>query len=209
MNTMPIIQSFLGSPVRFFQAEFAPTWGGYYTPPSFDTWAIPFPDFCEAIRQEEKEVRRKIKLDDEVFSGLYRTEAIIDRKGIQRRATILMAYEMCLLIIAKLQTSRIKDPSLRANIIRFQQWIMGIFYMIRTRRLRPARWAKLIDVDQKYLPLLSIPSGRDHKKQVIELAQAENKSLQTIYRHLKSIRRSNIITRKGQPRRTRIYKKAA
>jgi hypothetical protein len=98
-NQLPIIQNFFGRPVRFFKAEF---WveiekglGGYRTPPILiSSWGIPFPDFCDAIGQDKKEVRRKIKLDKEVYEGLYITVPIPDALG-RLRPTILMAQEMC------------------------------------------------------------------------------------------------------------------
>jgi len=54
MNTMPIIQNFFGTPVRFFKTEFELRLGGYDTPPIIQSYGIPFPDFCKAIKQEEK-----------------------------------------------------------------------------------------------------------------------------------------------------------
>lgn len=203
METLPVIQNFFGKPVRFFKADIVGTWGGYDTPLRLETWMIPFPDFCSALGQEEKEVRRKIRLDDEVYKGLYSTELILDRTNSQRRHTLLMAYEMCQLIVAKLETSRIKDPVKQAMVIAFQQRLMIAFHLLRTGKIRPVRWDIGKDIPAEYLDILSLPMGREHRKTVQELAEREGKSLQHTYRRLQSLRGGNAITKKGTPKRRR------
>lgn len=203
MNTLPIIQTFFDKPVRFFKAEIAVSWGGYDNPPSImQTWGIPFPDFCEAIGHDEKNLKRKIKLDDAVYKELYWTETIWDRTNSQRRRTALMAYEMCQMIIAKLETSRIKDPAIREMITRFQRWVIFAFHLIRTGKLRGVRWNMGKDIPSEFLRILSLPSGSETHKAVLEQAQKEGKCEQRVYKKLQQVRGSNSITSKGIPKKS-------
>lgn len=203
----PIIQSFFGTVVRFFNAEFKMEMRHHYDTPSpteivIKTWAVALPDYATSIGYPEHLIRRMIRLNNEVFRHLWRIEQIPDVLG-RIQPTILMAQAMCDMLATNLYTSRIKDPSKRAAIIRFQQWTMIVFDMIRMGKLRPARWPQRTNVSQKYLPLLSIPSGKFHREKIIELAREEGRCLNTIYRRLKLVRGSNIITAKGKPRKSR------
>ena len=196
------------------QPENGTEMGGHDAPPisgrkfSFETWAIPLEDYAAAVGYQGTLIRRMIRLNIDSFRDFFQIEAVLDRTAAQRRKTILMAVEMCETLTMRLQASRIRDAEIRARVIRFQRWVPIVFHMIRTRKLRPVRWNKGIDLDSKYLPLLSIPSGRAHSERIGELAQAEGKSRQTIYRHLKAVRGTNIITGRGVPRKTRIRKAA-
>lgn len=210
---LAIIQTFLNRPVRFFKANFEvdlhPHDGDTASPKfPLETWAIPMPDYAEAVGYPTKRVWRMIQLNLPSFQDFFKYELIFDRANAQRRNTILMAVEMCETLTMRLQASRIKDPEIRARVIRFQRWVPIVFHMIRTRRLRPIQWNKGIDLDSSYLPLLSVPSGKSHKERVVELANAEGKSPMTIYRRLKAVRGTNIITRRGVPRKTRARKAA-
>lgn len=211
MNTFPVIQSFFGKPVRFFKTEFVVELRGHHDPPALsnfhiETWAVPFPDFCRAIGYDERAVKRLIERSDEVFKPFYRTEIIFDMQAVQRRATILMSYEMCQLLVAKLETARIKDEATRCLVIDFQRWAIIAFHLLRTGKLRGVRWNLGKDVPAEVLAILSIPSGREHKQAAREYADKESISLTHAYWRLKSIRGSNIITAKGKPKSTRSDK---
>jgi hypothetical protein len=218
----PVIQTFFGKPVRFFKADFWVEENHHYdgaplqntteergrNDPSpivnflLETWAVPFPDFCRAIGYEERAIRLMISRNADAFHGFYRHETIYDAQA-HRQRTIIMAVEMCDMITARLQASRIKDPETRAAVIRFQRWVIMMFGLIRRGKLRPARWPKDYNAPSAYLTLCSMPSGRDLTAAVAALAQKENRSETTIYRRLQKMTGENVTTRKGIPRKTR------
>jgi len=170
---------------------------------SIQTWAIPLPDFCKALNQNPFNITRMIKGNSDVFEGLYRTEKIADALG-RMQPTFLMALEMCQMLVAKLHTSRLKDPQIKALVVGFQRYLTFTFYLINTRQLRPARWPKNGEaIDPRYLHSLSIPSGCEHKVLIQAIAKEEDFSENTSYRRAHKVRGSNIITAKGKPRRTR------
>lgn len=218
----PVIQTFFGKPVRFFKADF---WVEehcrndntsientreercrYDTSPqinfTLETWAITLPDYAQAIGYGEEHIRRIIQRSADSFHGFYRHETIYDAQA-HRQRTIIMAVEMCDMITARLQASRIKDPETRAAVIRFQRWVIMMFGLIRRGKLRPARWPKDYRAPSTYLTLCSLPSGRDLKEAVAALAKQEKRSETTIYRRLQTMTGENVTTRKGVPRKTR------
>lgn len=206
MDTLPVIQNFFGKPVRFFKAEFKMEIRGHHAPQSpekitIETWGVPFPDFCRSIEKSEKDIRRMINLSDDVFRPFYRIEHIPDALGRQR-TTILMAYEMCMLLAARLNTSKIKDADLKEKIVQFQQWIMIVFHMIRRGKLRPVRMYRGAESPPDYLSILSLPSGRETRKAVIELARKESVTEQQIYRRFQKLTGENMRTRKGNPKQS-------
>lgn len=218
----PIIQNFFGKPVRFFKADFrvemnhrnggAPIenmteMGSRNGTPcamkfTLETWAIPLPDYCRAIGYPEPKIRDMLKRNKEAFEDFYKAELVHDSLG-RLQSTILMAVEICDMITARLQASRIKDPATRSAVIRFQRWVIMMFGLIRRGKLRPARWPKERDVPANYLALCSLPSGRDLKEAVLALAKQEERHPATIYRRLQKFTGENTTTRKGVPRRTR------
>lgn len=215
MTTLPIIQTFFDKPVRFFKTSFELEIRGHDAPQSsrkviIETWAIPFPDYCRAIEKPEKDIRRMINLNDEVFRPFYCTEQIMDAVG-RVRTTILMAQEMCDMLTARLETSRIKDPAMKAMVINFQKNLMYAFHMLRTGRLRAAHWNHGAEVPPKYMRALSLTSGRDLRDTVMELALADGISTTSMYRRLQTVRGSNAITSKGTPKKRKCtagaYKK--
>lgn len=222
MEQVPVIQTFFNRPVRFFKTEFEMEIGGHDAPQSsrkntelrghddppalrsfhMETWVIPFPDFCRAINYDERALKRVIERSDEVFKPFYRKERILDMGGVQHRETILMTYEMCQLLVAKLETSRIKDPETKAMVINFQRWVMFIFHLIRTHKLRPTYWKPTKAVLDEYERVLLLPMGVDAGKEVKALAEKHGKSLQQEYRRLQKVRGSNAITSKGKPKKS-------
>jgi hypothetical protein len=200
---VPIIQDFLGTPMRFFETSFhidlTPPIGGHYDPQSYPpyemkTWAIPRSDFCRAIGIDETDIRRMINLSHEVFKPLYVKKSIPDALG-RYRPTVLMAREMCMLILARLHTSRIKDQDIRQTIISFQRWVMIMFNEIGKGRFRPARFLKPDEARTAYLAG-ALGSGRaETYRAVSDLAAEEKRSPKTIYRRLQLVRGSNAITR--------------
>ena len=224
MNTLPVVQTFFGKPVRFFKAEFQVEnhrYGGtsienaseerhhHDASPrinfTLETWAIPLPDYASAIGYPARVIRRMIHLNNDIFDGFYRHETIYDAQA-HRQRTILMAVEMCDMLTARLQASRIKDPETRAAVIRFQRWVIMMFGLIRRRRLRPVRWIQGKEAPPEYLAVLSLPSGRETRKAVLILAQKNNITEQQVYRRIQKLTGTNIITVKGKPRRTRSDK---
>lgn len=206
MNSLPIIQTFFDTPVRFFKAEFAIEMRSRHgVPILIETYAVPFPDFCRAVSYREDKIRALINRSNEVFKPFYKIELIPDALG-RLQKTIVMAQEMCDMLMIKIEPSRIKDVEKRTMIIDFQKWVMYAFHLIRTGRLRPARWNPGENFSSDYLGLLSLPPGRETKKAVLELVEKESKSYQTIYRRLQKVRGSNAITGKGLPKKTRSDK---
>lgn len=211
MNTLPVIQNFFGKPVRFFKTEFTPDLYPRYGDTGsqktlLKTWAIPLPDYCDAIGYPVKKIFDMIQRNRDVFDGFYRHELILDRFGGQQRRTILVAIEMCDGLNMKLHTTRIKDPAVRESVTRFQRFMIYAFHLLRTGRLRGVRWNLSKDVPAEVLAILSLPSGREHKQSVLEYAKQEGICLGNAYRRLKSIRGSNIITKKGKPKENRSNK---
>lgn len=223
METLPIVQAFFGKPVRFFKAEFFITMGCRYDTPSpsqrvamhcrndnasgsvsvLETWAVPLPDYARAIGYAVDGVWRIIKRNREVFEGFYRTEAVVDTLG-RLQPTVVMALEMCDGLNMKLHAARIKDPRVRAWVVAFQRWVILTFGLIRTGRLRPARWARNENTPTEYLNILSLPPGSATRSAVAALAATEGKSQQQIYRRLQVIRGGNAITRAKTHKKTRV-----
>lgn len=215
MDALPVIKPFFGKPVRFFKTSFEveieAELMGRNTPSAsekitIETWAIPFPDYCAAIDRPEKDIRRMIRISDEVFSPFYRIENILDRNSVQKRGTILMAQEMVNGLTLKLSTSRISDPEARARVVNFQRWVMIRLGLIRSGRVRPVRWNIGEDVPPEYIEALGLPSGKEASEAVGAIAEKEGKSRATIYRRLQTIRGTSAVTAKGRPRRTRADK---
>jgi hypothetical protein len=206
MNQLPIIQTFFGKPVRFFEADFEIEMGGRNGPPSSNkiilkTWATPFPDYCRAVGYQEREITKIINRNPDLFDGFFRLEVLPDSLG-RLQKTILMAQAMCDMITARLQASRIKDPATREMVIDFQRWVIFAFEAIRTGKLRPVRWHKGMDVRPEYMRILSLPCGAATMDAVKALAAVEKKSIQRIYRRLKDVRGTNAITARGIPRKS-------
>ena len=172
------------------------------------TWAIPLPDYANAVGYEETLIRRIIRLNPDSFRDFYRTEFIPDRVTGQRRKTILMAIEMCDALTMRLQASRIKDPETRQRVINFQRWIIIAFHLLRTGRVRPVRWCLDREIPPEYIEALGMPSGRERRKLIQEIAKREGKSEQQIYRRLQNLSGSNTITRSGKPKRSPSHKGA-
>lgn len=213
MNTLPIIQNFFGRPVRFFRAEFMPELDCHNGSPGLNkyllkTWAIPLPDYAEAIGYGDESILKIIQRNKEVFEGFYTYESIPDRTTGQRRRTLLMAIEMCDGLNMKLHTSRIKDPSVREMVIRFQRWVLFAFHLLRTGKVRPVRWCLDREIPPEYLEALGMPSGRQRRKLIKEIAGREGKSEQQIYRRLQKLSGANTVTRKGRPKRSPSHKGA-
>lgn len=223
MESLPIIQSFLDRPVRFFKARFEiemrchndtqsssdlyPRYGGTGMQQTIlQTWAIPLPDYSRAIGYPDKKIFEMIKRNKDVFDGFYRTELILDRSGGQRRNTILMAVEMCDGLNMKLHTTRIKDPGVREFVVRFQRWVLLAFHALRTGKLRPSYWRPKGDVLDEYERVLLLPMGRETSRAVKALAEKDGRSLQQEYRRLQKIRGSNALTSKGKPRKSPSFK---
>lgn len=225
MDILPVVQNFFGKPVRFFKAEFQVEthhrYGGTsienqtethscYTNASYanftlETWAIPLPDYSQAIGYPTAQIFDLIKRNKETFAGFYRQETIPDALG-RRQNTILMAVEMCDMITAKLHTSRIKNPETRAAVIQFQRWVILMFGLIRRGRLRPIRWIQSKEAPPEYFAVLSLPSGRETRRAVLALAKKDNITEQQVYRRIQKFTGTNMITAKGMPRRHRSDK---
>ncbi|HPL64825.1 MAG TPA: hypothetical protein PK587_13765 [Syntrophales bacterium] len=209
MDTLPVIQTFFGKPVRFFKTEFEVeehSHNGNAPHMNFvlETWAMPLPDYSRAIGYPIPKIFVLIQRSKEVFDGFYRYESIYDAQG-HRQRTIIMAIEMCDMLTAKLHTSRIKDPATRAAVIKFQRWTIHMFCLIRRGKLRPVRFQGA-EIPADYLTILSLPPGRETRKAVVALAQKENLSEQQIYRRCQKLTSENMRTRKGEPRRARSDK---
>lgn len=222
MTTLPIVQTFLDKPVRFFPALFeidlrqCNTDAGLpnvsdlrhrnddaaITKYQLRTWAIPVNDYAEAVGYPRQLIHRFIQNNLPSFQDYFRTETILDRGGRQNRATIMLAVEMCDALTMRLQASRIKDPEARARVIRFQRWVPIAFHMLRTGRLR-AHHSFKAGVPAEYQRILSLPPGRVTAEAVREVATAEGLCVAQVYHRLQVIRGSNAITHKGVPKKRR------
>lgn len=223
MEAKPIVQDFLGHPVRVFRTEFQVEMTPRNTGSSseigshnetqspfiftFPTLAIPFPDFCRGIGQREQNIRRMIQLSEEVFAGLWRVEQIPDALG-RMRPTILMAQEMVDGLIMKLHTSRIQDEATRQRVIEFQRFVMFTLSLIRRRKILPIRDTALAmgDIPEPYRNMLTMKSSTELATMVKAQAAAEGKCKQTIYSKLNRYRGGNVITATGRPRKRRLSK---
>jgi hypothetical protein len=194
-----IIQNFFRIPVRFFRLNFEVE---MHTRKALQTWAIPLADLASSVNYPQRLIRKIILRNLKFFIHSYKIDFARDSYG-RYESMILIPGEMMSALTVGIQGSSTKNPKIRERARHFQRWALIVLHMIRTRKLIPVRWIRSTDVDSKYIALLSIPSGRDHKKRVAELAREEGKSLMTIYRRLKWIRGSNIITARGTPRKTR------
>jgi hypothetical protein len=213
MNTLPIIQTFFNKPVRFFKTDFWPELCHRYGDKDtrkylLETWAIPLIDFAEAVDYPRQKIHEIINRNIESFQDYFKTESIVDRGGTKKRATLLLALEMCDALTMRLQASRIQDPVARERVIHFQRWVPIAFHIIRTGKLRGVRWNIGQDIPKEMLQILSLPPGRETHEAVKEMAEKENKSEQQIYRRLQQTRGSNAITRKGIPKKERFTKGA-
>ena len=199
-----IIQNFLGTPVRFFKVDFEINLeveilsGRKF----LQAWVIPLADIALAVNYPPSLIRRMIQLNLKFFVDFYKVDFVTDNHG-RHQSIIFIPIEMLSAFIMEMQASRTKNPKTRERARHFQRWAMIVLHMIRTRKLMPVRWIRSVDINSKYIPLLFVPSGREHQKRVVQLAKEENKSIQTIYRHLVFLRGSNIITSKGIPKRSR------
>lgn len=208
MENKPVVQNFLGKPVRFYKTVFELEMGSCNVTPSsrkfkLETIAVPLPDYCSAIGILEHGLRQMIQLSEEVFKGLYRTEIIPDALG-RNQPTIIMAQEMVDGLTFKIHTSRIKDPETRNQVIDFQRFIMLTIGLIRRGKLLSTHdLATSFSCPPDYQNLLTLPSGRDLKRAVGMVADKEGLSAETVYRKLRRIRGSNVINARGVPRKQR------
>jgi hypothetical protein len=200
-----IIQHFLGVPVRFFRLDFEINFviKAMVTRKSLQTWAIPLADIALAVNYPENLIRGMIQSNLKFFLEFWKVDFLTDNHG-RHQNIILIAIEMLSALTVKIQAPGTNNRGIRKRARQFQRWMAIVLNMIRIGKLKPMRIPRSIDFRSKYVPLLSIPSGREHKNRVCELARGEGRSNATIYRHLKFIRGSNIITSKGVPRRRRI-----
>lgn len=221
MDTRPIIQSFFGTPVRFYKTTFEVEMrsrnmtsrakiGSRYVTQSLDkftveTIAIPLPDFCSALGLKEHGLRQMIRLSEETFKDLYRTEQIPDALGRMRK-TIILSQEMVDGLVFKLHTSRIKDPNTRVQVVDFQRWIMLTVGLIRRGKFKVTRdlAGAFKQAPPEYRDLLSLPSGRDLARMVHIQASAEGIRPETVYRKLRLIRGGNVVKESGEPRKKRV-----
>ena len=211
-DVKPVMQHFLGKPVRVFRATFQVGMGSRNMTSSsrvftLQTYAIPLPDLCNSIGILEHGLRQMIKQSEEVFAGLYRTEPLLDALG-RMQQTILLSQEMVDGLVFKLSTSRIKDPETRARVVEFQRFVMLTIGLIRKGKLKavhdPAQ--ALASTPPAYQDLLLLTSGRDLRQGVDALAAEEGKSTSTVYRKLLQYRGNTVITKTGQPRKRRTVR---
>jgi len=224
MDTKPVVQNFLGKAVRFYKASFEvemtprKTGSCNVTPPiessrrnaystnrnfTFETWAIPFPDFCAAVGYDKKSVLDLINGSADVFADFYRIEQIPDIRG-RRQKTILMAQEMADALAFKLSVSRIKDTETRARVIEFQRWVIFTFALIRRGKLKTTRDISVsFSCPPDYQNLLSLASGQDLARAVAAVADKEGTAPVTVYRKLRRLRGTNVINARGVPRKQR------
>jgi hypothetical protein len=201
LSRYPVIfQTFLDVRVRFFKLDFNVETSGIFK--RVQTWAIALQDLALATGYPEKLIRRMILLNDEFFLDFCKVDFIMGNEG-DPRSTMFIAVEMIAALTMKIQTWETKDPKIRKRVRAFQRWVVIILDSIRRHKLHALRWIRSTDINSRYIPLLCVPSGREHKRQVINLARMERKSLATIYRHLGLLRGSNILTAKGVPRGSR------
>lgn len=227
MENKPVVQNFLGKPVRFYKTTFgvemtprntgssmreayskqtemrgrnAPSSRNIFT---VETYAIPFPDFCQAIGYDERSVTKLIRSSRDVFEGLHRVEKIPDSLG-RIQSTIMLSQEMADGLVFKISTSRIKDEATRNQVIDFQRFIMLTIGLIRRGKLKMTHdLATSFSCPPDYQNLLTLPSGRDLKRAVGVVADREGISAETVYRKLRRLRGSNVINSRGIPRKQR------
>lgn len=220
MENRPIVQNFLGKPIRFYKTKFRLEIRGHNATQSeaemrccnvtssthsftLETLAIPFPDFCSALGYAEEAVRRIIDNSRDVFDGFYRHEIITDALG-RNQKTIILSQEMVDGLVFKLSTSRIKDPLIRSRVIEFQRWVVITIGLIRRGKLKMTHdLATSFSCPPDYQNLLMLPSGRDLKRAVGMVADKEGVSAETVYRKLRRLRGSNVINARGVPRKQR------
>jgi len=228
MDTKPVVQNFLGKPVRFYKTSFELEMGpcnvtpsplntpqprtemrGRYAPSSsrifhIETYAIPFPDFCQAVGYDERAVTKLIRSSRDVFEGLHRVEKIPDSLG-RMQSTIMLSQEMADGLVFKISTSRIKDLKTRNQVIAFQRFIMLTIGLIRRGKLKATHNLETsFSCPPDYQNLLSLPSGSDLARAVGMVADKEGTSPVTVYRKLRRLRGSNVINARGVPRKQRI-----
>lgn len=212
MELLPVIQTFFNKPVRFFKTEFEmdlycrnDSTGLQKT--VLKTWAIPLPDYCDAIGYGNEHILRIIERNKDVFDGFYRYESILDRASAQKRNTLLMAIEMCDGLNMKLHTTRIKDPEIREAVVRFQRWVLFAFNALRAGKLRPAHiFRKIEGILPDYGEALQL-IGYDRGNKIKETYRKEGVSHSTGYRRTKLLNGGeNLPTKKGKPKKSPSFK---
>ncbi|MGO8988756.1 MAG: hypothetical protein ACLQGU_04315 [bacterium] len=195
-----IVQNFYGNCVRLFRVKFEVE---IHTKKSLDLWAIPVADLASSTNYPQKFIRAMVLRNLKFFLNFHKIDFAADNRG-GHESMLLIPVEMLSALTLGIQASSTKNPRVRDRARSFQAWVMVILSMIGTRKLRPLRWIRATRIDSNHLiPLLCLPSGKNHKKQVLKVAKEEGKTAGTIYRHLKFLRGCNMITSKGVPRRSR------
>jgi len=209
MDDRPVIQNFLGKPVRFFKDSFQvelPLREGNLSVRVFalKTYATPLPDFCSAIGCKESRVISLIESSREVFQGLYRTERLPDIHG-RIQPCILMAQELVEILISKILAAAGKDPLTRARMFKFQRWFMLTVGLIRNGKFQFIRnsFNQFKEATQEYRDILFLRSGHEIALRVKAIAEKEGVYPSTVYARLRQMRGGNVINGKGVPRKTR------
>ena len=134
MDTKPVVQNFLGKPVRFYKTSFELEMGPCnVTPSPLNTpqprtemrgrYAPSSSRIFHIETYDERAVTKLIRSSRDVFEGLHRVEKIPDSLG-RMQSTIMLSQEMADGLVFKISTSRIKDLKTRNQVIAFQRFIM-------------------------------------------------------------------------------------
>lgn len=208
MDNRRIIQSFLDKPVRFYKVTLplGNTLPSTCRPFHADTYAIPLEDFCNAVCCGQDEILKLIKLPEHPSSELYLLDQLSGKGGKQVQSVILSKELLYGLTFSLWEME--SEPDIKARIVSFQRWIMMVVGQIRTGKLHFSRnrFAEFNDAPQEYLDLLQMRSCRELSQQVKWLAEKEGVRYESIYRRLRAMRGSNVITENGLPRKTRRAK---
>jgi len=208
MNNHQIIQSFQGKPVRFYKATFKV---GVKTRPTsishqnfyLETYAIPLPDFCNAIGCDKTFVTKLIGTSKEVAQGLYRGEQFADKEGLLQ-SSVLIALELANGLAFNISTLHIK-PLSKIRIADFQKWVLFIVSQIRKGKFQFTKnpYNEFKNAPLEYIEMLQMKSGALLSQRVTVQAEMEGISREHVYRRLRQMRGGNVITKKGVPRKMR------